>query len=68
MQYLYHEEYGMILYPDNWFDVLRCALTWLLHPSFRRTWKYNSYWRKPQVMGCLERRLEKSKYPDLAGC
>ena len=66
MTYYYNESYGVLIYPDNWFDTLRCLFTWILHPSFKRTWKGNPYWYKPHVAGCIEKKLEKTSYPDEA--
>ena len=65
MKYYYNRNYGVILYPENWFDVLRCLLTWFIHPSFIRTWRSNPHWSKAPVVGCLEKDLVETEYPDL---
>ena len=65
MRYYYNENHGIILFPVNWFDVFRCWLTYLIHPRFKRTWKSNSNWRNPHVIGCIENTLIETDYPDV---
>ena len=64
MKYYYNQDYGLILYPNNWFDVIRLFFTWILHPSFKRTWKGNPYWYKSNVVGCIEKELIETQYPN----
>jgi len=64
MRYMYNESYGVIIYPENWFDVIRSWITRIIHPSFRRTWSWWAF-NKP-TLGCIEHKLEITTYPDEA--
>lgn len=66
MKYFYNPHYGVILYPQNWFDALRCFFVWLIIPKFTRVWQGNPYWKtKAVVAGAIVKELEETKYPDL---
>jgi hypothetical protein len=64
MRYYYNQEYGIILYPDNWFDVVRSLLTVLIHPTFKKTWSWWAF--NKQTLGCIEHELTETAYPDEA--
>lgn len=63
MKYMYNEQYGILIYPESWWDVIRIKLTHLLHPSFKKTWKGNPYWYHKSVH-TIEHELKKTQYPD----
>lgn len=67
MRYYYNQNYGIILYPDNWWDTLRCLFILLILPKFKRTWKGNfRYFYYPHMAGCIECKLKETNYPDEA--
>lgn len=70
MRYYYNKNYGMILYPTNWWDVFRNFVTWMIfYPKAERTWKgFFPYWKKPHVIGCIEIELKETNYPDECSC
>ena len=65
MKYFYNSKFGLLIYPDNWWDVLRIWITRLLHPSLTNTWSGSPHWWKPSVH-TVERKLEITEYPDEA--
>jgi len=67
MEYMYNDEYGVLIYPNNWWDVFRLKIIKLLLPSFERTWKKNPYWYRTSVH-TIEHKLRKTDYPSIAGC
>jgi len=65
MRYYYNSNHGVILYPDNWWDTIRCLLVLLILPKFKRTWK-NGYRIKLHTIGCIDCKLTETNYPDEA--
>lgn len=66
MEYFYNPNYGVIMYPDSWWDVLRCWLTRLLHPSFKMTWPFWKQRMRNRSVHTIERQLTETEYPDTA--
>lgn len=63
----YNPNYGVLLYPTSWFSAFRCLLAGAILGGFKRTWKKNPYWYKPNVAGCIECQLKETNYPDECG-
>jgi hypothetical protein len=71
MKYMHNqrwtEEGLFIIYPETWFDAIRCILAGILIPGLKRTWKNNPYWYKLHVAGCVDVKTENTEYPDTCG-
>ena len=68
LKYYHNSNYGLILYPTNWWDVFRNFATWIIHPKAKRTWRGNPNWKRPHVIGCIEIELTETNYPDECSC
>lgn len=63
MKYLHNPNYGVVFYPENYRDVLRCLIIKLLCRKAKWTWNWTTL---NPVTWTVEHPLEETDYPDTA--